>query len=266
MPRDDVTQTTDSRECQRLIDGLTSFGVVRALKLYRVGLTDPPPVPLLPCLDHEAMLHQVTPPHASAYVEERSTGDLHELAFMPARRRIEVDLVSTYGESEDAGRNRLLGMLASTYPGYTAVLRGPTWWRGDLRVARACRAQVTLRDVLTAADLGRLRESVDRLQIVSAMMEKESRVASWGVRTITGPMLAATGFLAFELIDTVGGSLSPATGVNLRLGAVGLLGLVFLYYGLKAVQLTGMANRAWKRAAEYKLILAERARLPQHAP
>jgi hypothetical protein len=42
---------------------------------------------------------------------------------------------------------------------------------------------------------------------------------------------------------------------------VGLLGLAFLYYGLKAVQLTGMANRVWKRAAEYNLILQERRRL-----
>ena len=34
-----------------------------------------------------------------------------------------------------------------------------------------------------------------------------------------------------------------------------------LYYGLKAVQLTEMANRVWKRAAEYSLILAARRRL-----
>ena len=37
--------------------------------------------------------------------------------------------------------------------------------------------------------------------------------------------------------------------------------LMFLYYGLKAVQLTEMANRVWKRSAEYGLILAERRRL-----
>ena len=35
----------------------------------------------------------------------------------------------------------------------------------------------------------------------------------------------------------------------------------FLYYGLKAVQLTEMSNRVWKRTAEYNLILAERQRL-----
>jgi hypothetical protein len=42
---------------------------------------------------------------------------------------------------------------------------------------------------------------------------------------------------------------------------VALLGAVFLYFGLKAVQLTEMSNRVWKRTAEYNLILAERRRL-----
>jgi hypothetical protein len=37
---------------------------------------------------------------------------------------------------------------------------------------------------------------------------------------------------------------------------------VFLLYGgLKAVHLTEMANRVWKRSAEYGLILSERRRL-----
>jgi hypothetical protein len=65
----------------------------------------------------------------------------------------------------------------------------------------------------------------------------------------------------------------------LALGAIGLsylgtwptvvvvtvLGAVFLYYGLKAVQLTEMANRVWKRTAEYSLILTERQRLAREA-
>jgi hypothetical protein len=48
---------------------------------------------------------------------------------------------------------------------------------------------------------------------------------------------------------------------SLRYIAIGLLGAYFLYYGLKAVQLTEMANRVWKRSAEYSLILGERRRL-----
>ena len=46
-----------------------------------------------------------------------------------------------------------------------------------------------------------------------------------------------------------------------RYGLLSVLGAVFLYYGLKAVQLTGMSTRVWKRATEYSLILAERRRL-----
>ena len=41
----------------------------------------------------------------------------------------------------------------------------------------------------------------------------------------------------------------------------GLLGVIFVYYGLKAVHLTQMANRVWKRAAEYSIIVSERQRL-----
>ena len=39
------------------------------------------------------------------------------------------------------------------------------------------------------------------------------------------------------------------------------MGGFFLYYGVKAVQLTEMGNRVWKRSAEYGLILSERRRL-----
>ena len=42
---------------------------------------------------------------------------------------------------------------------------------------------------------------------------------------------------------------------------IGVLGAWFLYYGLKAVQLTEMSNKVWKRAVEYNLILEERRRL-----
>jgi hypothetical protein len=92
-------------------------------------------------------------------------------------------------------------------------------------------------------------------------MEKQSRVASWGVRTVTGPLLAAAGVVTYLLL----GGLTPTigeTGVTaLQYVVIGLLGAVFLYYGLKAVQLTEMSNRVWKRTAEYNLILAERKRL-----
>ena len=81
-------------------------------------------------------------------------------------------------------------------------------------------------------------------------MEKQSRVASWGVRTVTGPLLTAAGvrhFLARGL--DAPRSARPASRA-LRYTLVGALGAVFLYYGLKAVQLTEMSNRVWKRTAD----------------
>jgi len=40
-----------------------------------------------------------------------------------------------------------------------------------------------------------------------------------------------------------------------------VIGGTLLYYGLKAVQLTEISNRVWKRAIEYGLIVSERQRL-----
>jgi hypothetical protein len=128
-------------------------------------------------------------------------------------------------------------------------------------VAHACRAQVSLRDVLLGSDTAKVKTQIDRLQTIAVLMEKQSRVASWGVRTVTGTVLAAAAFVLFLAF----GFLTPElgeTGVTiLRYAVVTLLGAVFLYYGLKAVQLTEMSNRVWKRSAEYNLILSERKRL-----
>src|SRR5690606_18862072 len=147
------------------------------------------PVPTLPCLDHEAMLHEGIAPHAAAYVQEAATGDLHEIVCIPAEHRIEIDTVSTWGEHSDASRGRLEAFLAERLPRYRVTLRGPSWWRGERRVANACRAQISLRDVLLGSDVASVRAAIDRLATIGALMEKESRVASWGVRTLTAPLL-----------------------------------------------------------------------------
>ena len=116
-------------------------------------------------------------------------------------------------------------------------------------------------DVLTGADIDRLKTAVDRLGTISSLMEKESRVASWGARTVMTPLVAVSGFASYQLI----GALAPAMGAGLvawlRYGTVSAVGAFFLYYGLRAVHLTQMANRVWKRSAEYGLILSERRRL-----
>jgi hypothetical protein len=152
-------------------------------------------------------------------------------------------------------------MLARAFPAWRIHVAGPSWWRGERRVANACRAQVTLRDVLLGQDMTAVSARINRLQTIGALMEKQSRVASWGVRTVTGPLLAAAGVVTFVAMGSLNARLGDDVVTGLRYTVVGLLGAVFLYYGLKAVQLTEMSNRVWKRTAEYGLILAERKRL-----
>src|SRR5262249_25479105 len=126
--------TDDAAEAQRVLGLLQAFGPILSVKLYRLTLDRPPAVPLLPCLDHEAMLHQSIAPHAAAYVQDASSGDLHELVFIPASRRIEIDSVSTWGECTPASHDRLRAMIAKTYVDYRVSVRGPSWWRGERRV------------------------------------------------------------------------------------------------------------------------------------
>ena len=252
---------SDSSESSRALRELSAFGPILAVKVYRVTLDPAPAVPLLPCLDHEAMLHEGVAPHVATYVLDASSGDIHELVFIPARRRIEVDTVSTWGQSSPESRARLLSVLAARVPGYSTTIAGPSWWRGDRRVAAACRAQVTLKDVLLGTDITAVRAGIERLQTISALMEKQSRVASWGVRTVTGPLLATAGVILYLVLGSLDSRLGAAGVTALRYAFIGLLGACFLYFGLKAVQLTGMSNRVWKRTAEYNLILSERKRL-----
>lgn len=250
-----------SHDAEAVFDALTAFGPILAIKLYRLTSPRSASVPALPCLDHEAMLHEQVAPHAAAYVQEAATGELHEIVCIPSERRLELDTVSTWGEHSPESRARLLALLAERLPGYRVSVRGPSWWRGERRVANACRAQVTLRDVLLGADTTAVKAAIDRLATIGALMEKESRVASWGVRTLTAPLLAAAGVVTFLILGRFEPSLGADGVTILRYVLIGLLGAAFVYYGMKAVQLTEMGNRVWKRTAEYGLILSERKRL-----
>ena len=252
-------ESGDSAECARALDTLATFSRILAIKLYRVRFTPPGDTTLLPCLDHEAMLHARIPPHVAAYIEDRN-GHLHEVAFFPAQRRASVDAESTWGECSAESRATLVTTLGERFPAYRIGVRGPQLWRGDRRVTEACRAHVSLRDVLTGPDIDFTRRATERLLTVGSLMEKESRVASWGVRTLTGPMLALAGFFAFNVLGYATLVLGAVGVAVLRYALVGVLGAVFLYFGMKAVQLTGMANRVWKRASEYRMILDERQR------
>ena len=246
-------------DVQQFFETVRPFATPLAVKLYRVQFGPPLGVPTLPCLDHEAMLHEGIAPHAAAYLQD-SGGDLHEVVYIPDENRIDVDTTSTLGEHSSESHERFVAALRAAFAGYHVRVVGPSWLRGDERVAHACRAQITLREVLLGPDIDRTKTAIDRLQTISSLMEKESRVASWGARTIMTPFIALAGFVAYEVI----GSLGTEFGAWLdpvRYTIVTLVGGFFMYYGLKAVHLTEMANRVWKRSAEYGLILGERRRL-----
>ncbi len=251
----------ETAACQQFFDGLAKICTIRSIKLYRLTLDPAPRVPSLPCLDHEVMLHEAIPRHAAAYVEDPAAHDLHEIVFTPARGRIEVDVVSTADEHSDASHEQLMQELRKRFPAYRVTASGPSYLRGDRRVMKACRAQVSLRDILNSEDFECLDRALERLRTIGSLMEKQSRVASWGVRTLTGPLLAATGFVIYGLLDLLTPQLGELWARGLQYSSVGILGGIFVYYGLKAVHLTEMANRIWKRASEYGLIVSERRRL-----
>ena len=256
-----AAQRLDAGAWRQFLGAVSEFARVHAVKLYRLPAALPDGVPRLPCLDHEARLHEDISPHAAMYIEDRDGGALHEVVWVPERRRIEIDIVSTADEHTAEAHARLLQRLAARFPDHQIHVSGPSWLRGDRRVSRACRAQITLREVLIATDFERLGTALERLGTIGKLMEKESRVASWSMRTVTGPLLAVAGFLSYGALGLLTSQVGADWVQGMRLVVVGGLGAVFLYFGLKAVHLTEMANRVWKRCAEYGLILAERRRI-----
>ena len=73
--------------------------------------------------------------------------------FIPAQHRIEVDTVSTWGQYPPSRTSGCLATLAEPVPRPIAYgSRGPCGGAVKRRVAHACRAQVSLRDVLLGHD------------------------------------------------------------------------------------------------------------------
>jgi hypothetical protein len=247
-------------DAQRFIDSLQAFSTVLAVKLYRMPLAGPARLPVLPCLDHEAMLHEGIEPHAAAYVQD-ANGHIHEAVYIPGVRRLEVEVASTLGECSTEARQQFIDELRRRFPDHTVRLMKPSRIRGEYRVMNACRAQVTLRDVLLGENLDKTKASIERLQLISSLMEKQSRSASWGARTVMTPLIAVAGFLTYEVLGSLGGRIDGTALSAIRYIVVSVVGGAFLYWGVKAVQLTEMANRVWKRSAEYSLIVNERRKL-----
>src|SRR6185436_3556203 len=111
----------------------------------------------------------------AAYLQD-ATGNLHEVVYTPAERRIDLDIVSTMHECAPDAHAGFVRALSERFPEEQVRVTPISWLHGDRRVANACRAQVALRDVLMGPDLDKTKMAVDRLQIISALMEKESRV------------------------------------------------------------------------------------------
>jgi hypothetical protein len=238
------------------LQALRQLGDVLALKQYRVNIDPAPRIPILPCLDHEALLHEGVAPHLAAYVRDR-TDNLHEVVWIPKELRIDIDVASTMSENTPESQASFVAALSERFPDHQVHVTPVSWLKGDRRVAHACRAQVTLREVLTGTDLDWTNRAVERLHVISSLMEKESRVASWGARTVMTPFLALVGLL---IVWSLGAN-AGAWWVVVTRYVLTLTGVFLLYGGLKAVHLTEMANRVWKRSAEYGLILSERRRL-----
>ena len=140
------------------------------------------------------------PPHAAVYVQEpRPATCTNWCSSRP--RSASRSTPSRRGASTRPSRTRPRSrrMLARRLPDYRVRVTGPSWWRGDRRVANACRAQVVA--ARRAARHGHRRgqgRHRPALQTVGSLMEKQSRVASWGVRTVTGPLLAAAGVVTLR--------------------------------------------------------------------
>jgi hypothetical protein len=246
--------TTDNSRA--FFDALSELGDPLAVKLYRLHLEPAPAVPILPCLDHEALLHEGIAPHAAAYVRDPG-GNLHEVVHTPKERRIDVESVSTMHECTPEAHQRFVAALKSRFADAEVRVTPASWLKGDKRVANAVRAQVSLRDVLTGDDFERTRLAIDRLKIISSLMQKQSRVTWWGTTTTMLPFLTIVALAVLASLNVPAGT----AWVTILRYVLTLLGALLLYSSLKAVHLNEMGSRVWKRSAEYGLILDERQRL-----
>ena len=244
-----------SDDATAFYEALSDLGEVLTIKLYRLRLEPVPAVPILPCLDHEALLHEGIAPHAAAYLRDKD-GYLHEVVYTPKERRLDVDVVSTLNECTPDAHTRFMTALGKSFPGVEVTVTPVSWLKGDKRVANAVRAQVNVREVLSGLEFEKTRLAIDKLKVISALMDKQARVASWGSRTITTPFLALV-----ILVVLLTFRVENAWWVTSLYYVLTLVGAFFLYSGLKAVHLSEMASRVWKRSAEYGLILDERQRL-----
>ena len=234
---------------------------VLGLKDYRTGVEPPPGVPVTPCLDHEAQITSTVPPHVGGYVQHRRTGRILGVVYTPLKRRVDVEEEGRAAADLDE-LSELADYLSSRFRRHRVRVHRLRAGSATLRARDAAEAHIELATVLTGDDPDAIVAALDRLAGISTLMEKESRVTSWGMRTAYAPLMAAVAFVLVMLFPGPLDDFSAYTaGDFARLGLLVLLGGAFLYYGLKAVQLTKTATRLNKRIQEYRFITAARSRL-----
>lgn len=254
-----IARTPDDDACLRFLETLARENSVLCAKTYRVNV-ESSGLPLIPCLDHEASLRNNPAPHVSAYLKD-SSGAFHEVAYIPRERSIVIDRAATLAETPAGASDRFASYLTRLFPQDTITQTRPSFTRGDRRVARVVRGQLRLHEVLEGVDDANLRWKLERLRAIADLMEKESRATSWAVRTLTPPLLTGASVGSYLLLGFFEGRLFDAAVVEmLRYLVLTLLGGGFLWWGMKAVHLTEMGSRVWKRSTEYRLILEARKR------
>ena len=234
------------------------------VKDYRLRLRALPGVPITPCLDHEAQIHEHALPHLGTWVQNRETGRLVGVVYFPIPRRIVVEQEADDCEQE---LEEIAGFLRQRFPEHEVKVERLRRGSAFVRARDVAEAHVPLVDVLTNADVSGLSGSLDQLNGISTLMEKESRVTSWGMRTAYAPLMAAIAFLLVLAFPSGARSLADfGFGDWARVLCLLAIGGAFLYYGLKAVQLTKTATRLNKRIQEYRFVLAARAALTAAPP
>lgn len=227
---------------------------VLSLKTYRLAIPPVTNIPITPCLDHEAQLHEHDAPHIACYVQDRESGTIATIVYLPSNKTFVV-------EEETADASAVLESIATflrqRYRNHKVNIHKPRPGSAYVRARAVAEAHVPLELVLVGGHDKELKPHLERLNGISVLMEKASRVSSWGIRTAYAPLTAAAVFILVLVIPSSGGSIFELTHLEwVRIALLSAIGTAFLYYGLKAVQLTNTATRLAKRIREYEFIMA----------
>jgi|GEM_PF-1619253 hypothetical protein len=242
------------------VDVLKTQYNVLSLKTYRIPLTlDDGSIPITPCLSHEAQLHEHDLPHVGGYVQHCETGRLMGLVYVPLMRRIIVEEESPDAEHEIT---EICTFLRLRFPEHDVRVARLRAYSAYVRARVVAEAHLPIIDVLTSDDYEPVQMHLSQLNGIAVLMEKESRVSSWGIRTAYAPLAAAVAFVLILLFPSKAAGVTEYEWLDwMRIVLLLLFGASFLYYGLKAVQLTKTATRLNKRIREYEFVLDWRARV-----